>query len=142
MAECAFCELVHNKLYFKVYEDRYFLGFLDNTPLSEGHTLVIPKKHFNNVWEMPAKGDYNIGDFFIVCKKISNTLQFTLGPKEPVYGLVMGYQVPHASVHLIPKVYSGFALTLGSFLTTRKSKKIMDSDDMFNVIKKIGKIPQ
>jgi histidine triad (HIT) family protein len=139
MAECIFCQLVRSKLYFKVYEDSYFLAFLDNAPLSEGHTIVIPKKHFDNVWDMPTAGEYSIGDYFKVCKKISKALQTYIGPREPVYSLIMGYQVPHAGVHLIPKVHHGFALTLGNFLNSRRAK-LMDSEAAYPTLKKIGKI--
>lgn len=139
MADCAFCELVQNKRYFKVYEDNYFLAFLDNAPLAEGHTLVIPKKHYDSVWDLPASGDYTIQDFFKVCKKISGVFKERFSSREPVYSLIMGYQVPHACVHLIPRAHQGFALTLGNFLTTRRGK-LIDSDDAFQTIKKIGKI--
>ena len=55
MQECIFCQIVAGKLpSYKVYEDEEFLAFLDIFPKSTGHTLVIPKKHVEWVWDLPA----------------------------------------------------------------------------------------
>ena len=63
--DCIFCKIVSGKIpCYKVYEDENFLAFLDIRPLNLGHTLVIPKKHFRWVWDVP-----NIGEYFeVVCK--------------------------------------------------------------------------
>lgn len=140
MSNCAFCDLIKSKVYYKVYEDKFFLAFLDINPLAEGHTLVIPKTHYRHVWELPPTGSGSIGDYFKVVQKISKVLNYKLEPKEPVYSMVMGYEIPHASIHLVPNVYKGFGLTLANFLHTRK-KGTIDSDKAFSVIQKIGKIP-
>jgi len=125
-----------------VYEDKFFLGFLDINPLAEGHTLVIPKTHYRHVWELPLSGSGSIGDYFKVVQRIAKVLNSKLEPKDPIYSMIMGYEIPHASIHLIPGVYrSGFGLSIGNYLTTKKAKTI-DSDKAFAVIQKIGKIPQ
>lgn len=139
MSECIFCSIVKNKSYYKVYEDKNFLAFLDINPLAEGHTLVIPKAHYRHVWELPISGTGSIGEYFKVVQKVARVLNYKLEPKEPVYSMVMGYEIPHASIHLIPNVYKGFGLTLANFLQTRKSSTI-DSDEAFKVLQKIGKI--
>jgi len=53
---CIFCRIVNRELPVKVvYEDRYTLAFLDNFPNTEGHTLVIPKKHYVNIHDIPPR---------------------------------------------------------------------------------------
>ncbi|MFS8130724.1 MAG: HIT family protein [Candidatus Dojkabacteria bacterium] len=137
MAQCIFCDIVKNKSYYKVYEDRNFLAFLDINPLSEGHTLVIPKAHFRHVWELPSAGTGSVAEYFKVVQHVAKILNYKLEPKEPIYSMIMGYEIPHASIHLIPNVYKGFGLTLASFLQTRKAPTI-DSEQAFKVLKKLG----
>ncbi len=137
MAQCIFCEIVKNKSYYKVYEDKFFLAFLDINPLAEGHTLVIPKTHYRHVWELPPAGAGSIGEYFRVVQIVSKLLNSRLEPKEPIYSLIMGYEIPHASIHLIPNVYKGFGLTLASFLQSRKPKEAFDSDVAIKVLKKL-----
>ncbi len=51
MAECVFCRIVKGDLpCFKVYEDERVLAFEDSNPIAEGHTLIIPKRHAENLW--------------------------------------------------------------------------------------------
>src|SRR5689334_15259591 len=118
MSTCAFCDLIKSNVYYKVYEDKFFLAFLDINPLAEGHTLVIPKKHYRHVWELPQAGSGSIGDYFRVVQHIAKVLNSKLEPREPIYSMVMGYEIPHASIHLLPNVYKGFGLTLANFLTS------------------------
>jgi histidine triad (HIT) family protein len=94
-AGCIFCEIVRGDVPSeKVYEDPGFLAFLDIRPLSPGHTLVIPKKHYRYVWDVE-----NIGEYFGVVQKVARALQKTSGTEE-VYMKVIGEEVPHAHVWL------------------------------------------
>ncbi|MFN3534831.1 MAG: HIT domain-containing protein, partial [Desulfatiglandales bacterium] len=53
MEGCVFCKIVKGELpCFKIYEDGEVLGFLDINPVSYGHSLVIPKTHRENIWEI------------------------------------------------------------------------------------------
>lgn len=53
MEECIFCKIIEGKIPCnKVYEDEYVLAFLDINPIVNGHTLVIPKKHFVNIFDV------------------------------------------------------------------------------------------
>lgn len=82
----------------KVYEDDYTLAFLDIHPSVEGHTLVIPKKQVEFIWDMTAE-DY--GRLMESVQKIGAHLREVLG--VPYVGIkVMGVDVPHAHVHLVP----------------------------------------
>ena len=64
MENCIFCKIVSGEIpSYKVYEDNEFMAFLDVRPLNLGHTLVIPKKHYRWVWDVP-----NIGEYYeVVC---------------------------------------------------------------------------
>ena len=93
MEECIFCKIVSGEIPSqKVYEDGQFLAFLDIRPLSAGHTLVIPKKHYRFVWDVE-----NIGDYFVVVQKVAKALQHVSGTDE-VFMKVIGEEVPHAHV--------------------------------------------
>ncbi|MBK6830324.1 MAG: HIT family protein [Flavobacteriales bacterium] len=82
----------------KVAEDERFLAFLDIAPLREGHTLVIPKMEVDKFFELPADVLADIMPFAQgVAKKIAKVVAC-----ERVGVSVIGLEVPHAHVHLIP----------------------------------------
>lgn len=97
MHDCIFCQIVAGELpSYKVYEDDLFFAFLDIYPKSKGHTLVVPKKHYEWVWDVP-----NFGEYFEVVKKIEQAMQKALNPYF-VSLLTYGLDVLHAHVHVIP----------------------------------------
>lgn len=103
--ECIFCQIVAGKVpCFKIYEDDYFLAFLDIFPWVEGHTLVIPKKHYRWVWEVEEGGAY-----FQVVQKIANHYRQVL-KTEFVMSYIYGYDVPHAHIHLFPDARGKIAM--------------------------------
>lgn len=82
----------------KVYEDDATYAFLDIHPVTPGHTLVIPKNQVEFLWDLP---DQDYQRLMASAKKIAEHLRETLG--VPYVGLqVIGVDVPHAHVHLIP----------------------------------------
>lgn len=94
--DCLFCKIISNEIpSYKIYEDSEFLAFLDIFPKTEGHTLVIPKKHVDKVWDYPE-----IGKYWEAVTKVANYLKKVSG--EEVRALVYGFDVPHAHVHLMP----------------------------------------
>ena len=104
MADCVFCKIVEGKIPAeKVYEDAEFLAFLDIHPLSPGHTLIIPKKHYRWVWDLPAGRQTfpNIGDFFEVAKKIALAQQKAFDT-DWILSKIVGDEVPHAHIWLFP----------------------------------------
>lgn len=82
----------------KVYEDEYFLAFLDIFPKSAGHTLVIPKQATQWVWDIERYHEY-----MQLVQKIAKALQKAFHV-EMVRMEVYGEQVPHAHVHVWPRV--------------------------------------
>jgi histidine triad (HIT) family protein len=82
----------------KVWEDEHHLAFLDIRPVAPGHTLVIPKKAVDPVFAM---GDESFQSLFLAAKKVAALLKKTI-PCERVCLSVIGFEVPHAHIHLIP----------------------------------------
>jgi histidine triad (HIT) family protein len=82
----------------KIYEDDSSLAFLDIHPVQPGHTLVIPKKQIEFVWDLPDE-DYQA--VMAAAKKVAKRLREVLGVKY-VGERIVGVDVPHAHVQLIP----------------------------------------
>ena len=96
--KCVFCQIIKRKIPAQiVYEDELFLGFLDSRPLNPGHTLLIPKKHYRWVDDIPEFGLY-----FETAKKLAKAIRKAFQPATIFY-LTMGFGVPHAHIHLVPK---------------------------------------
>ena len=83
---------------YKVAENDYFLAFLDITPVQKGHVLVIPKKEIDYIFDIE---DDLIGDMMIFSKKVANAIKAVF-PCERIGVAVIGLEVPHAHIHLIP----------------------------------------
>lgn len=97
MDDCIFCKIVKGEIpAHKIYEDKNFLAFLDIAAFVEGHTLVIPKKHFRFFWDID-----NVGEYYEFVSKVCNHYTKNLGYKF-VDTLTVGRMVPHAHVHLVP----------------------------------------
>jgi len=97
MKDCVFCQIVAGKIpCYKIYEDDQFLAFLDIAPFVYGHTLVIPKKHYRWVWDLP-----NVGQFFQVTAKIANHYKKVF-KTDLVTSIIWGQLVPHAHIQILP----------------------------------------
>jgi histidine triad (HIT) family protein len=83
---------------YKVAETEDFYAFLDIFPLTKGHTLVIPKKEIDYIFDIE---DQMLGDMMVFSRKIAKAIQ-TVVPCERVGVAVIGLEVPHAHIHLIP----------------------------------------
>jgi pantetheine-phosphate adenylyltransferase len=114
--ECAFCKIVKGKVKaLKIFENKKFLAFLDKKPRNLGHTLLIPKKHYRWIWDVPE-----IEDYFKAAKKIVKALRRAFNT-DWVISLVLGDEVKHAHLHLIPR---------------------FKGDDFVNIPPPVKKIPQ
>ena len=83
---------------YKIAEDENFLAFLDVNPNAKGHTLCIPKQEINKIFEMEDDLYAGLMQF---SKKIAVALEKTVACKR-IGMAVVGLEVPHAHVHLIP----------------------------------------
>lgn len=83
---------------YKVAEDENFLAFLDINPLKKGHTLVIPKKEIDYIFDI---GDNLLSDMIIFSKRVAAAIREAY-PCNRIAVSVLGLEVPHAHIHLIP----------------------------------------
>jgi histidine triad (HIT) family protein len=83
---------------FKIAEDNNYLAFLDINPLAKGHTLVIPKKEIDYIFDIDND---LLGGMMIFAKKIAKAIDKSI-PCKRVGVVVIGLEVPHAHIHLIP----------------------------------------
>ncbi len=98
MEYCVFCKIVAGELpSYKVYEDQDFLGFLDIRPLTKGNTLVIPKKHYRWVDDVPQFGAY-----FEFAKKIGLAAKSAFQASWISF-VTIGMEVHHAHIRVIPR---------------------------------------
>ena len=101
---CIFCKIVNKEIPAKIiYEDENTLAFLDINPRSKGHTLVIPKEHYETFDELPEETAVNLTK---TIKKVVNILK-SLNPDG--YNIlnnnkpIAGQEVPHVHFHIIPR---------------------------------------
>jgi histidine triad (HIT) family protein len=100
MEDCIFCKIIKGEVPSRrVYEDSEFLAFLDVQPVSNGHILIIPKKHV--IW-MQEADDETIAKIFQTGKKLMIAAKKAT-KCDFVQVAVAGEQVPHFHVHLIPR---------------------------------------
>ncbi len=98
MQDCIFCQIVAGKSpSYKVYEDDLFFAFLDIFPKTKGHVLLVPKKHYPWVQDVPEFGRY-----WETALKITRALEKALKPHFIQY-YTYGLEVPHAHIHIIPQ---------------------------------------
>lgn len=83
---------------YKCAEDERFYAFLDINPLAKGHTLVIPRKETDYIFDMD---DEELAAFQVFAKKVAVALKNAF-PCKKVAQVVLGLEVPHAHIHLIP----------------------------------------
>ena len=83
---------------YKVAEDERFFAFLDINPLTKGHTLVIPKQETDYLFDLD---DRTLADMIVFAKRIARKLKEKIECKK-VAVVVLGLEVPHAHIHLIP----------------------------------------
>lgn len=103
--DCLFCQIIQGKKNsFKVYEDEKVFAFLDIYPANPGHTLVIPKKHFEQITDLSEEYLHALADS---TKKISQTLTTAFeAPGINVLsnnGKEANQLIPHFHFHLIPR---------------------------------------
>lgn len=83
---------------YKCAEDAQFYAFLDINPLKEGHTLVIPRREVDYIFDME---DEELAAFQTFAKKVAKAIKSAY-PCKKVAQVVLGLEVPHAHIHLIP----------------------------------------
>ena len=101
--DCIFCRIIKKEISCaKIYEDENFLAFLDIQPVSDGHILIVPKKHI--IW-MQDVDDETISEIFKLSKKLMNAIKNGL-KCDYVQISVGGTDIPHFHIHLIPRYFN------------------------------------
>ncbi len=130
MKDCVFCKIVAGELpSYKVYENDKFYAFFDIHPWCDGHTVVIPKAHYEKIWDYS-----NLEEYFALVNKIRDGLKKSLQVPD-VDLLVMGRAVNHAHIHLLP-VNSGWAEILEEH--GEVSSETLSDDKAQNLLDKIS----
>lgn len=83
---------------YKIFENEHFYSFLDISPMTKGHTLVIPKKEVDYLFDID---DAMLSEMIVLSKKIAKAIEKTVECTR-VGVMVVGLEVPHAHIHLIP----------------------------------------
>jgi histidine triad (HIT) family protein len=106
MDDCIFCKIIKGDIpCFKVYEDDSVFSFADINPISEGHTLIIPKRHAENIWELNPD---EVTAIHLASKTIAHAMKKSLKPEGIAFlqlnGKAVNQVVMHYHLHLIPRL--------------------------------------
>ena len=112
----------------KIAENEEFFAFLDINPVAKGHTLVIPKQEINYIFDLD---DAVLGRMMAFAKRVARAQEAAIACKR-IGMAVMGLEVPHAHIHLIP-------ITKESDMYFDKDKKVMSEEELAEVAASIRK---
>ena len=135
MEDCIFCKIVKGEIpSFKVYEDDKVFAFEDINPVTEGHTLIIPKKHAQDLWEISGE---DLAAVHVASQKIIHAIKDALNPIGvaclQLNGRGVNQVVMHYHLHLVPRSSAEPALPL-----TRWELRQGDMDRLKETAKKIA----
>ena len=112
---------------YKVVEDENYYAFLDINPLQKGHTLVIPKKEIDYLFDLTNE---ELAGLMLFAKKVAKGIDKSI-PCQRVGVAVLGLDVPHAHVHLVP-------LNSGNDINFSNPKKQFTAEEMQDCAKLIA----
>lgn len=117
---CIFCKIINKEILSKIiYEDEKVIATLDINPQSKGHTLIIPKEHYEDYTKVPAE---ILTHMYQVAQKLGDIITIELN--QDGYSLTINYgsaqEIKHLHLHIIPK----------------NSDKNYDLNDIYNQLKK------
>ena len=126
MDNCIFCKIVNKEIPGKIiYEDDICLAFLDLSQTTDGHTLLIPKKHFKNVLETE---NAILSHMIIVAKDLANKIVKKTGAQGchilTHANEAAGQTVPHFHIHIIPRFNESDSISIN--FTDRSKKADLD----------------
>ena len=107
---------------YKIAEDDNYIAFLDAFPLKEGHTLVVPKEPVDYIFDLD---DTSLSGLHIFSKKVAKAIEASI-PCKRIGTAVIGLEVPHAHIHLVP-------IDSVQDINFSKSKIEVDSNRMLEV---------
>ncbi len=99
MEETIFTKIIKGEIpCYRIAEDEHFFAFLDISPIAKGHTLVVTKLQNDYIFDLP---DELLGQMMIFAKKVAAAIKETI-PCNRVGVAVIGIDVPHNHIHLVP----------------------------------------
>ena len=101
---CRFCAIVAGQEpAHVVFEDEISIAFLDHRPLFPGHSLLVPREHYETIWDLP---DELVGPLFANAKSLSEAIRTAMGSQGAFIALnnVVSQSVPHLHIHVMPRV--------------------------------------
>lgn len=113
---------------YKVAEDENYYAFLDINPLAAGHTLVIPKMEEDYIFNLPAETYAGLWNF---ANRVAKAIDIAI-PCKRVGVAVLGMEVPHAHIHLVP-------LQSEQDMDFRKEKAALSKEEFADVAERISK---
>lgn len=131
--DCLFCKIINKEIpNYTVYEDENVLAFLDIFPHAVGHTVVIPKKHFDTPLQMSEEEFIN---FNIGLKRTLEQVQMVLKPagfnvgwnQSPAGGQV----VPHLHAHIMPRYEGDGGGSMHSIVNNSGDKTVQELSKLF-----------
>lgn len=133
--DCIFCKILNKEIpSYKIYEDENVYAFLDITQGTKGHTLIIPKKHIENVYVL---GDKDASNIFKVVPKIARALKKAFDPIG--INIFSNNELPlqsvfHFHIHLVPRYVND-----GMELSTVNNYGKVSNEEFENIVKLIKK---
>jgi histidine triad (HIT) family protein len=122
-----FTKIIHGEIpSYKIAEDDQYFAFLDINPLAKGHTLVVPKKEVDYIFDID---DTTLGGMMIFAKKVAKAIEQQVSCKR-IGIAVLGLEVPHAHIHLVP-------INGGNDIEFSKPKLKLSSEEFNEIASKI-----
>ena len=112
---------------YKIAEDEHYYAFLDINPVAPGHTLVIPKREVDYIFDLD---DNELAGLTIFAKRVAAAIKAAI-PCVKVGVTVLGLEVPHAHIHLVP-------LNKESDMNFAKKKLTLPQEEMESICKRIN----
>jgi len=133
--DCIFCKIVSKEIPTKILvETESCIAFLDAFPLAKGHALVIPKKHYEKLQDLPT--NINIEVFSTVHSLISKVDSLTGATLVAVHnGKQSGQEIPHVHVHLIPRSKDDSAGSVHSMFSQKPELTESEIDELCNKLR-------
>ena len=113
---------------YKCAESEKFYAFLDISPVAKGHTLVIPRREVDYIFDMD---DEELAEYQVFAKRVAAALKKAF-PCKKVAQVVLGLEVPHAHIHLIP-------MNTEADVDFRKEKLHLSEEEMQHIAEEIRK---
>jgi len=126
--DCLFCKIVSGEIPSKkVYEDAHAFAFLDINPCTKGHTLVVPKKHYSHLRDMPDEETAALlAAALAIEKRVVEALQAAGANIGINDGRAAGQEVQHVHVHVIPRYLQDGGGALQSIVRMRVDRQAFD----------------